>query len=107
MTYKIKQLNERTTKGMATVDTTVHDYLILAAMSSLDVPVEVADIINVLSPNYTTHDPLPKSVKWHLNKLVKEGVVERIDEQPTTPVEPVTKPKRTKKIKQPETPVVV
>jgi hypothetical protein len=94
MTYQIKQLNERTTKGIEDKTTTVHDYLILQTMLMHGESTTLERIVVDLAPTpYQTKDPLIKSVKWHLNKLVKEGVVT------FTPDEPVVKPAKVKKVK--------
>jgi hypothetical protein len=101
MTYQIKQLNDRTTKGIAVVDTTVHDYIILQAMQTIGSVSTIEDIVALTGNNYVTKDPLIKSVKWHLNKLKNEGVVEFIDDTPT----PVVKVKKVKSPKVETTPV--
>lgn len=85
MTYTIKQLNERITKGISNESTQTHDYLIVRAIQSqCFTPEEIANQVQ-LTGSYTTKDPLIKSVKWHLNKLVKEGVV-AVEASTMTPV---------------------
>jgi hypothetical protein len=70
-------LPERITKGVANEQTTNHDFIIVAIMQKLAKP-ETLDTITFHVTNtgrYDTKDPMPKSVKWHLAKLEKEGVV--------------------------------
>lgn len=90
MTYTIKQLNERITKGISNESTQTHDYLIVRTIQSqCFTPEEITNQVQ-LTGSYTTKDPLIKSVKWHLNKLVKEGVV-AVEESPVVKKQPKSK----------------
>jgi len=54
-----------------------HDGIIIQELSRVEAPMTLAElVIEVQATNrYSTNDPLEKSVKWHLGKLVEKGYV--------------------------------
>jgi hypothetical protein len=70
-------LPERVTKGVANEQTTNHDFIIAAILMKEKEPVSLETITRHVenTGRYETKDPLPKSVRWHLAKMEKEGVV--------------------------------
>lgn len=70
-------LSERIAKGVANEQTTNHDFIIVKILQGEKEPVSLETITRHVenTGRYDTKDPLPKSVRWHLNKMEKEGVV--------------------------------
>jgi hypothetical protein len=70
-------LPERITKGVANEQTTNHDFIIVAILQKHVGPATLEHLTTQVenTGRYDTKDPLPKSIRWHLLKMEKEGVV--------------------------------
>jgi hypothetical protein len=93
-TYELNAtLPESITKKVANEQTTNHDAIIVSVMQKHTGPCDLGTIVSWVdnTGRYETKDPLEKSVRWHLVKMEKEGVVLTKDVTPV-PVAPAPKP---------------
>lgn len=93
-TYELNgTLPEAITKKVANEQTTNHDAIIVSVLQKHTEPVLIGPIVEAVNNTgrYETKDPLEKSVRWHLVKMEKEGVVLAKDVTPV-PVAPAPKP---------------
>jgi len=77
--YKLlsSKIGETLKKKVDNAETGNHDAVIVQVLSGYDTPKDLDTIAEKVKATgrYKTNDKLPASVRWHLNKLEKDGVV--------------------------------
>lgn len=92
------ELTKRIVDGVANEQTTNHDFIIVAILQSFKAPTDLTTITNAVNNTgrYATKDELSKSVRWHLAKLEKEGVVIAHETKIQVVTEPTASPETAK-----------
>jgi hypothetical protein len=77
--YKVlsSKIDSKLAKKIEAKDSKIHDTIILEVLSEMDGDATLAAICGQVeaTKRYNTTDDLDKSVKWHLNKLEKLGMI--------------------------------